>query len=126
MAPVPKLLTLEETAELLRVEAKSVKRLIGAGILGYYRIGTAYCVAVEQVQDYLKRVRMDPCVRAMKNLTPVALSVTPARPAGAPAWPDPASCSRPSRRLSVTPQDGNGLTSDASRPSKPTRRRPAR
>jgi excisionase family DNA binding protein len=58
------LLTTEEVAEYLRVEVITIRRLINRSELGAYRIGGEFRFTEADLEDYLKRQRVNPGVPA--------------------------------------------------------------
>ncbi len=55
--PVPRLLTVAQTAERLQVSQRTVRRLVKGGAFATYRIGRTIRIDEASVSDYLKRCR---------------------------------------------------------------------
>lgn len=51
------MLTVEQTAALLAVSTKTVRRLLHRGELIGYRVGTAWRISHDDLEDYLRRRR---------------------------------------------------------------------
>ena len=49
-----KLLTIEETADLLRVSTRTVRRWIKAGALGAYQFGRQWRIARAELEEHLR------------------------------------------------------------------------
>ena len=49
------LLSVDETAQALRVSSKTVRRLIAAGRLSYLRVGRRVLLLTEDVDEYIRR-----------------------------------------------------------------------
>jgi len=54
------LMTIKETAPLLKCSEVTLRRLIRAGKIGYKRIGSRYLFTQDHIQDFLNRVDVPP------------------------------------------------------------------
>lgn len=66
-------LTVDETAEALRVSRSWVYRAINEGVIRAHRIGRGLRVREESLRAYLDATRLDPAVRKPEALDPDAL-----------------------------------------------------
>jgi len=56
------LLTIKETAPLLKCSEVTLRRLIRAGKIGYKKIGSRFLFTESHIQDFLNRVDVTPIV----------------------------------------------------------------
>ncbi|WP_371821906.1 helix-turn-helix domain-containing protein [Skermanella sp. TT6] len=124
-------LTVDEVAQILRVEPKEILRLIRMRVLGHHRIGRSLCVSENQLIRFVNDMRIDPC---HANLTTTTSSSPGDRtaPTGSIATTIPLAAKfdsvqperRTKRRLSVSCATSSDPAVPA--PSKPIRsRRPS-
>lgn len=121
-APIPPLFTLEEAADLLRVDAKELKRFAAAGRIGHYRIGSYFRFDQEQVRSFLDRTRIHLVTERADSDTSADLPANRCTSSRLDV-PEPSRTRRTQRLRATLPTVAGAVASRHTTPSKPIRRR---